>query len=76
MTDHDLIHRYLEDPAALGEPELEQLIALLRAKPTMAVELREQLIVDDLLGQKLAVDRKNFIIMVQQRLTDYDKGEE
>lgn len=76
MTDQDLIHRYLEDPAALGEPELEQLIALLRAEPKRAIELREQLILDDLLGQKLAVDRKNFIIMVQQRLTDYEKGEE
>lgn len=75
-TDQELIHRYLEDPSALTEAELEQLIAHLRAEPARAVELREQLIVDDLLGQKLAVDRKNFIIMVQQRLTDFERGEE
>lgn len=76
MTDQELIHRFVEDPAGLAETDLEQLIAHLRAEPGKAVELREQLIVDDLLGQKLAVDRKNFIIMVQQRLTDYERGEE
>ncbi len=76
MTDQELIHRFLEDPAGLAEAELEQLIAHLRAMPAKAVELREQLIIDDLLGQKLAVDRKNFTIMVQQRLTDFEKGEE
>ena len=72
----ELIHRFLEDPASLPEADLEQLIAYLRAEPGKAVELREQLILDDLLGQKLAVDRKNFIIMVQQRLTDFERGEE
>ncbi|MCE9526021.1 MAG: FecR domain-containing protein [Planctomycetales bacterium] len=76
MTDQELIHRFLEDPAGLAEAELEQLIAHLRAEPAKAVELREQLIIDDLLGQKLAVDRKNFTIMVQQRLADFEKGEE
>lgn len=77
MTPHEeLIHRFLEDPAGLTETDLELLIAHLRAEPAKAVELREQLIIDDLLGQKLAVDRKNFTIMVQQRLTDFEKGEE
>ena len=76
MTDQELIHRFLEDPTGLTEADLEQLIAHLRAEPTKAVELREQLIIDDLLGQKLAVDRKNFTIMVQQRLADFEKGEE
>ncbi len=70
------MHRFLEDPAGLAEADLEQLIAHLRTEPAKAVELREQLIVDDLLGQKFAVDRKNFIIMVQQRLTDFERGEE
>src|SRR5436190_6969204 len=76
MTDQQLIYRFVEDPAGLAEAELEQLIAHLRAEPAIAVQLREQLIIDDLLGQKLAVDRKNFTIMVQQRLTDFEKGEE
>lgn len=76
MTDQEIIHRFLEDPAGLTEADLEQLISCLRTQPHKAVELREQLIIDDLLGQKLAVDRKNFIIMVQQRLTDFERGEE
>ena len=76
MTDQELIYRFVEDPAGLDEAELEQLIAHLRAEPAKAVELRQQLIIDDLLGQKLAVDRKNFIIMVQQRLADFERGEE
>ncbi|MGI8982025.1 MAG: FecR domain-containing protein [Pirellulaceae bacterium] len=75
-ANEELIHRFLEDPSALTEADLEQLIAHLRAEPARAVELREQLIIDDLLGQKLAVDRKNFIVMVQQRLTDFERGEE
>ena len=74
--DQELIHRFLEDPSALTEADLEQLITHLRAEPARAVELREQLIIDDLLGQKLAVDRKNFLTMVQQRLTDFERGEE
>ncbi|MBC7853939.1 MAG: FecR domain-containing protein [Pirellulaceae bacterium] len=75
-ANEELIHRFLEDPSALTEADLEQLIAHLRAEPARAIELREQLIIDDLLGQKLAVDRKNFIVMVQQRLTDFERGEE
>ena len=72
----ELIHRFIEDPASLDEAGLEQLIAFLRAEPAKAVELRDQLIVDDLLGQKLALDRKNFLAQVEQRLADFERGEE
>lgn len=75
-ADQELIHRYLEDPASLGEADLEQLIVYLRAEPHKAIELREQLMIDDLLGQKLALDRKNFLAQVEQRLADFERGEE
>src|SRR5262245_54840843 len=71
-----LIHRFIEDSASLSEAELEELIAFLRSAPAKAVELRDQLIVDDLLGQKLALDRKNFLAQVEQRLADFERGEE
>jgi ferric-dicitrate binding protein FerR (iron transport regulator) len=75
VTD-DLMKRYVEDRSSLTAEELDQLIAALRAQPTLAIELRTQLLVDDLLAQKLAVDRKNFLAQVGQRIGDYEQGEE
>jgi ferric-dicitrate binding protein FerR (iron transport regulator) len=71
-----LIHRFLEDPGSLGEPELDQLVALLRAEPRKAIELREQLLLDDHLSQKLAIDRQNFFAQIEQRIADFEQGEE
>jgi ferric-dicitrate binding protein FerR (iron transport regulator) len=71
-----LIHRFLEDPAGLEEQELDQLVALLRDDPRKAVELREQLLLDDHLSQKLAIDRQNFFAQIEQRIADFERGEE
>jgi ferric-dicitrate binding protein FerR (iron transport regulator) len=71
-----LIHRFLEDPASLTEEELDQLVALLREHPHRAVELREQLLLDDHLSQKLAIDRQNFFAQIEQRIADFERGEE
>lgn len=76
MTADSLLHRYLDDRASLGEDELDQLIALLKAEPAQAVTLREQLILDDLVAQKLSVDRRNFPAQVGQRIADYERGQE
>lgn len=71
-----LIKQYVEDRTSLSVEELDQLIVALRAQPTLAIELRTQLLVDDLLAQKLAVDRRNFLAQVGQRIGDYEQGEE
>ncbi len=71
-----LIHRFLEDPTGLEEQELDQLVVLLREDPRRAIELREQLLVSDCLSQKLAIDRQNFFAQIEQRIADFERGEE
>ncbi len=68
--------RFIENPAGLADAELDRLIALLREEPARAVELREQLMVGDLLGQKLGIDRKKFLAQVNQRIGDFERGEQ
>jgi Concanavalin A-like lectin/glucanases superfamily/FecR protein len=75
MNDFDcLIYRYLEDRAGLTPDELDELIAGLRADPELAASLRDQLLLDDLLAQKLAVDRRKFVAQVEQRIADLARG--
>jgi hypothetical protein len=76
MIPDDLINRYLEDRLALSAVELDELIALLKAQPARAAAVCEQLILDDLLAQKLAVDRRNFPAQVAQRLADFERGQQ
>ena len=71
-----LVHRYLDDRQALAEDEIDALVAGLRADPARAIELREQLMLDDLVSQKLAGDRLNFLAQVGQRIADFERGEE
>ncbi|HEX5103804.1 MAG TPA: LamG-like jellyroll fold domain-containing protein [Pirellulaceae bacterium] len=74
-TPESLIHRYLDDRSSLDAAELDELIALLRAEPARAAALREQLLLDDLLAQKLAVDRRIFQAQVGQRIADFHRGQ-
>jgi hypothetical protein len=75
MSDMDsLLHRYLEDRASLAPRELDDLIAALRADPGQAASLRDQILLDDLLAQKLTLDRRNFVAQVEQRIADLNRG--
>ena len=75
MSDIDsLVHRYVEDRDALAPRELDELVAALKADSELAGKLRDQLILDDLLAQKLAVDRQNFVAQVEQRIADLNRG--
>ena len=76
MSAETLIQRYLDDRSGLNEAELDELIAHLKAEPARAVALREQLLLDDLVAQKLSVDRRNFPAQVGQRLADFHRGQE
>jgi hypothetical protein len=71
-----LIHRYVEDCTSLSPDELDELIAALRADPELAASLYEQLWLDDLLAQKLTLDRRNFVAQVEQRIADLSRGQE
>ena len=72
MSLDDLTNRYLDDRSALSPVELNELIAHLRAEPARAASLREQLLLDDLLAQKLAVDRRDFAAQIAQRIADFE----
>src|SRR5688572_28102847 len=76
MSIDALIHRYLEDRSGLAPTELDALIAALRDDQQLAASLREQLLLDDLLAQKIAFDRRNFEAQVAQRVADFDRGQE
>ena len=71
-----LIHRFLDDQRELSLDDLDALIEGLRAEPARAVELREQLLVDDLVAQKLTLDRRNFLAQVEQRIADFERAED
>lgn len=72
----DLISRFVEDPGAATPEELDALIDALEQEPAMVVRLREQLMLDDLLAQKLTVDRRYFMAQVEQRIADYERGQQ
>jgi hypothetical protein len=75
MNDLDLlIHRYLEDRSSLTADELDNLVAHLRADDDLASRLHDQLLLDDLLAQKLTLDRRNFVAQVEQRIADLARG--
>lgn len=71
-----LIDRFLEDPEQLSEQELSALVAAVADTPDLAERLREQLVVDELLSQRLAAERQNFPAQVEQRVGDLAQGEE
>src|SRR4029079_12976930 len=76
MYDIDLlVPRYLEARDSLTTREFDALIAALRADPQLAARLRDQLLLDDLLAQKLALDRRNFVAQVEQRIADLNRGQ-
>jgi ferric-dicitrate binding protein FerR (iron transport regulator) len=71
-----LLERYLDDHEALSAREMAQLAEELDRSPELAATLKDQLVVRELLSQKLAVDRRNFPAQVAQRRRDSDRGEE
>ena len=75
MTDlQHTIHTYVDDPDAVSEADLGKLVSGLRDEPGLAEQVREQLIVNELLGQHLALDRRDFVAQVQQRIRDLETG--
>jgi ferric-dicitrate binding protein FerR (iron transport regulator) len=71
-SSRELLARYLDDRESLNDADWEQLLLLLREQPQLAVELRAQLMLDDLLSQKLALDRVDFSLQMSQRVNDYE----
>ncbi|HEY3964433.1 MAG TPA: LamG-like jellyroll fold domain-containing protein [Planctomycetaceae bacterium] len=70
----DLIRRFVENREQLSDAELEMLVAVLRTRPDLAIELKDQLILDELLAQKLDLTRWHFLPQVDQRIRDEAEG--
>ncbi|QDU96351.1 FecR domain-containing protein [Lignipirellula cremea] len=69
------IERYVEDRDSLSDDELAELIEAVAASPELLLELKSQLMIAEMLGQQLAVDRSDFRAQVDQRIRDYQRGE-
>ena len=77
MNDHaQLVARFLDDRESLADGELDTLLTALKEEPELAVALKEQLLLDELLCQRLGVDRQNFLAKVRQRVHDAERGED
>lgn len=70
----NIIRRFIEDREGLSDEEMASLIATLRASPQLALELKEQLLIDDLLAQNLDLTRWRFLAQMDQRIRDLDGG--
>ena len=76
MTDHQpLLNAFLDDRDSLDEGQWAALADALARDPQLAGTLKEQLLLDEFLGQKLAVDRRDFPAQVRQRVRDFERGE-
>lgn len=71
---NQLLTRFLDDRESLSDDELAELIAAAESDQTLARGLKQQLVMDDLLSQSLAVDRGDFLAQVDQRLRDEQSG--
>lgn len=71
-----LLHRFVEDRDGLSEQEYAQLTEVVKSSPELAVQLRDQLMIDEALSQRLAIDRRQFDAQVQQRIADHLRGED
>jgi ferric-dicitrate binding protein FerR (iron transport regulator) len=71
-----LIAVYLDDRSALSGEEMARLASELDRSPDAATSVKDQLVVGELLSQKLAQDRQNFPAQVAQRRRDFERGEE
>src|SRR5687767_4547593 len=72
----DLLQRFVDDRDGLEEHEYAQLVAAVTQSPDLALQLRDQLVIDDVLSQRMAMDRRRFDAQVQQRIADHLRGEE
>jgi hypothetical protein len=72
----DLIRRFVDDRDGLEDREYAQLVQAVQESPELATQLRDQLLIDDALSQRLAIDRRHFDAQVQQRIADHLRGED
>jgi ferric-dicitrate binding protein FerR (iron transport regulator) len=72
----EIIATYLDDRNALSAEEMARLASELDRSADAAAALKDQLIVRELLSQKLAQDRQNFPAQAAQRRRDFERGED
>lgn len=65
---NELLHRFLDDRAALSEAEAREFSAWLEANPEALGELRAQLVMDELLSRRADERRAVFVARVRRAL--------
>jgi len=72
----ELIERYLDDRDSLSDEELAVLVQAVGASEELACELKNQMLIEELIAQRISVDRSNFLAQMKQRVDDLQYGEE
>ena len=67
-----LLERFIDDRDQLSDEELDALVAAAQGDTSIASALKDQLVIDELLAQRLAFDRHNFVAQVGQRIRDQE----
>ncbi len=63
-----ILARFLENRESLSDEEFSLLLEALRRDPHLAERLKDHLILDEVLAQQYAMDRKDFVEKFEQRL--------
>jgi ferric-dicitrate binding protein FerR (iron transport regulator) len=71
-----VIDKYLDDRSSLDEDEMGRLINALQVDRKLAAKVKEQLLIDEMLRQRLAADGRHFPAQVDQRIRDQRTGGE
>ncbi len=69
-----LIERFVDDRDQLSDEELDELVDAAGADPLLAARLKDQLVIDELLAQRMAIDRRDFVAQMGQRIRDDQYG--
>lgn len=69
-----LIERFVDDRDQLSDEELDELVDAAGDDPLLAARLKDQLVIDELLAQRLAIDRRDFVAQMGQRIRDDQYG--
>lgn len=71
-----LVELYLDDREAMSSKDMARLARELERSPALAATVKDQLILRELVSQRLAEDRRNFPAQAGQRRRDDDRGED
>ena len=70
-----LLQRFIDDRDVLSDDELNALVTAASNDASIAATLKDQLVIDEMLAQQMAVDRQDFVAQIAQRIRDGKHGD-